>query len=100
MDLHQPEVERLRQSIEWTLRRALDPSDVLPMLHRLARAAPEGSSESLFAHRSLAELLAEGNPWRAALHARRVINVCPADDRGWALLGLCQTLLGNFRASV
>ena len=97
MDSHKPEAERLRQDVEWALRRAIDPSDVLPMLHRLARTAVEGTDESIYAHRNLAELLVERNPWRAALHARRLLSHRPEDDRGWAMLGLCQTLLGNFR---
>jgi tetratricopeptide (TPR) repeat protein len=100
MDSHQPEAERLRQDVEWALRRALDPADVLPMLHRLARTAKQGSEGSLFAHRHLAELLVERDPWRAALHARRVLDHASDDDRGWALLGLCQTLLGHYRYAV
>jgi Flp pilus assembly protein TadD len=100
MDSHQPEAERLRQDVEWALRRALDPTDVLPMLHRLARTAKSGSEESIFAHRNLAELLVERDPWRAALHARKVLAHSEEDDRGWAMLGLCQTLLGNYRYAV
>jgi len=91
---------RLRRDVEWALRRALDPSDVLPMLHRLARTAAPGSDERVFAHRQLAELLAEKNPWRAAIYAKRVTEERPDDDRGWALLGLSQTLLGHYRFAV
>jgi tetratricopeptide (TPR) repeat protein len=97
MDSQPPSLARLRQDVEWALRRAIDPSEVLPMLHRLARSAHDGSEESVYAHRNLAELLVERNPWRAALHARRVLSHRPEDDRGWAMLGLCQTLLGNYR---
>jgi tetratricopeptide (TPR) repeat protein len=86
--------------VESALRRALDPSDVLPMLHRLARTAAPGSEERVFAHRQLAELLAEKNPWRAAIYAKRVVTERPDDDRGWALLGLSQTLLGHYRFAV
>jgi tetratricopeptide (TPR) repeat protein len=100
MDSRQPEAERLRQDVEWALRRALDPTDVLPMLHRLARTATEGTEESVFAHRNLAELLVERDPWRAALHARKVLAHRDGDDRGWAMLGLCQTLLGHYRYAV
>src|SRR5260221_2614447 len=100
MDAHQPEAERLRRDVEWALTRALDPGDVLPMIHRLARLAEDGSEESLFAHRALAELLAERHPWRAALHAKRVLRHTPDDERAWATLGLCQTLLGNYRFAV
>jgi hypothetical protein len=97
MDVTQPESQRLRRDVEWALRRALDPSDVLPMLHRLARTAPAGSDESVFAHRQLAELLVERHPWRATLHARKVLAHRTDDDRAWAVLALSQTLLGNYR---
>src|SRR5215475_14503282 len=100
MEERQAEAQRLRKDVEWALRRALDPSDVLPMLHRLSRTAAPGSDESVFAHRQLAELLAEKNPWRAAIYAKRVVAQRPEDDRGWALLGLSQTLLGHYRFAV
>ena len=100
MEELQPEATRLRKDVEWALRRALDPTDVLPMLHRLARTAAPGSDESLFAHRQLAELIAPRHPWRAALYARRVLAQRPDDDRAWAVLALCQTLLGNYRYAV
>jgi tetratricopeptide (TPR) repeat protein len=48
----------------------------------------------------LAELLVERDPWRAALFARRLLAHRPDDDRGWATLALCQTLLGNYRFAV
>jgi tetratricopeptide (TPR) repeat protein len=91
------EAKRLRQDVEWALRSALDPSDVLPLLHRLGRTAEPGSEESIYAHRQVAELLVERHPWRAALHARKVLSWIPEDDRAWAVLGLCQTLLGHYR---
>ncbi|MEI7893155.1 MAG: tetratricopeptide repeat protein [Myxococcales bacterium] len=94
--IHGP-TERLREDIEWALRFASDPQDILPMLHRLARASAEGSDHSLFAHRNLAEVLAERSPWRAALHARRVVQARPDDDRAWAALGLSQIMLGHYR---
>jgi hypothetical protein len=98
-DRIEPE-KRLRRDVESALRRALDPTEVLPMLHRLARTAAPGSDEQVFAHRQLAELLAEKSPWRAAIYAKRVIAERPDDDRGWALLGLSQTLLGHYRFAV
>jgi tetratricopeptide (TPR) repeat protein len=100
MDGRTQEAQELRRQIEWTLARAVDPGDVLPMLHRLTRLAEEGSDENLFAHLHLAELLVERDPWRAALYARRVLAHRPDDDRGWATLALCQTLLGNYRFAV
>ena len=97
MEERQVEAQRLRKDVEWALQRALDPSDVLPLLHRLARTAAPGSDESIFAHRQIAELIAARHPWRAALYARRVTTERPEDDRAWAVLALCQTLLGNYR---
>lgn len=70
------------------------------LLTRLLSAAEEGSDASLFAHRHLAELYLEDNPWKAALHLRRVIGFCPDDDILHALLGLSHALLGNYRVAV
>jgi hypothetical protein len=100
MDARREQAQELRRQIEWTLARAVDPSDVLPMLHRLTRLAHDGSDDSLFANLHLAELLVERDPWRAALFARRVLAHRPEDDRGWATLALCQTLLGNYKFAV
>jgi tetratricopeptide (TPR) repeat protein len=100
MDARRQQAQELRRQIEWTLARAVDPSDVLPMLHRLTRLAHEGSDDSLFASLHLAELLVERDPWRAALFARRVLAHRPEDDRGWATLALCQTFLGNYKFAV
>jgi tetratricopeptide (TPR) repeat protein len=100
MDAGREQPHELRHQIEWALARAVDPREVLPLLHRLARLAPEGSDESLYANLHLAELLVERDPWRAALYARRVLARRPEDDRGWATLALCQTLLGNYRFAV
>jgi len=91
------ECERLRRDVELALSTGPDPYRVLPLLHRLARAAEEGSDACVFAHRQLAEVLLERDPWRAALHARRVTRMRPEDDRGWAALGLSQSLLGNYQ---
>lgn len=93
------ETHRLRQEIERALRRAFDPADVLPRLARLARLAPPASDDGIFAHRQLAELLVERHPWRAAIHARRALQHRSGDDRAWAVLAFCQTLLGNFRSA-
>jgi tetratricopeptide (TPR) repeat protein len=94
------ETHRLRQEIERALRRAFDPADVLPRLARLARLAPPGSDDCVFAHRQLAELLVERHPWRAAIHARKALSYRPGDDRAWAVMAFCHTLLGNFRSAV
>lgn len=97
MDRRRIEPARLRRDVEGALGASLDVTRILPLLHRLARTASEGSDDGVFAHRQLAELLAERSPWRASLHAKRVVAARPEDDRGWAALGFCQTLLGNYR---
>src|SRR5678815_4013294 len=58
------------------------------------------SEPARFANLKLAELLAARDPWRGAICARRVIAWTRTDDRAWASLGLCLTLLGHYRASV
>ena len=90
----------LRLSIERSLTGAFDPADVLPRLARLARLAPEGSDDGVFAHQRLAELVVDRDPWRAALYIRRALAHRSFDDRPWAILAFCQTLLGNFRCAV
>ncbi len=93
----EPGVASERERLERVLRGGFDPADVLPRLARLARTSPPGSPNALFAERQLAELLAEKHPWRAAIHAKRVLAHAPEDDGAWALLGFCQTLLRNYR---
>jgi hypothetical protein len=100
MDGTQPESERLKRDVVGALERALDPSDVLPMLHRLSRTAAPGSEEAVFAHRQLAELLIERHPWRATLFARKVLAALPGDDRAWAVLAASQAMLGHYRFAV
>jgi Flp pilus assembly protein TadD len=91
------DVERLRREVERALRDSADAEHVLPLLARLARAAAPESDAWIYAHRHLAELGVEHDPWRAALFARRVIARRPDDDGAWAVLGLAQSLLGNYR---
>ncbi len=93
------ESHRLRLEIERALKRAFDPVDVLPRLARLARVAAPSSDDGVFANRQLAELLVERHPWRAAIHAKRALAYRPGDDRAWAVLAFCHTLLGNFRSA-
>ncbi|MBX3220068.1 MAG: tetratricopeptide repeat protein [Labilithrix sp.] len=97
MDL--AETQSLRQEIERALRGAFDPADVLPRLARLARLAAPSSDDAIFANQKLAELLVERDPWRAALYVRRALARRDSDDRSWAVLAFCQTLLGNFRCA-
>lgn len=91
------DANRLRRHAENALGGAYDPSRVLPILHRLAKHAEVGSDDALFAHLRLAELLVAKSPWRASIHARKVLALHPGDDRAWAILGLCQALLGHYR---
>ena len=70
------------------------------LLTQLLSMTEDGSDASLFAHRHLAELYLENNPWKSALHLRRVLMHCPEDDVLHALMGLCHALLGNYRVAV
>jgi Flp pilus assembly protein TadD len=94
------DVDTLRRNVEWALRNALDADEVLPMLAKLARSAEPESDAWVLAHRHLAELAVDRDPWRSAIFARRVVKVDPDDDGAWAVLGLAQTLLGNYRYAV
>ncbi|HEY3595115.1 MAG TPA: tetratricopeptide repeat protein [Polyangiaceae bacterium] len=91
------DVDTLRRNVEWALRNAVDADEVLPMLAKLARSAEPESDAWVLAHRHLAELAVDRDPWRSAIFARRVVKVDPDDDGAWAVLGLAQTLLGNYR---
>jgi tetratricopeptide (TPR) repeat protein len=86
--------ERAEEALEASSKRAE------ALLTQLASAAEEGSDPSLFAHRHLAELHLESNPWKAALHLRQVLGYCAEDDILHALMGLCHALLGNYRVAV
>jgi Flp pilus assembly protein TadD len=94
------DVDTLRRNVEWALRNALKAEEVLPMLAKLARSAEPESDAWVLAHRHLAELAVDRDPWRSAIFARRVVKVDPDDDGAWAVLGLAQTLLGNYRYAV
>ncbi len=91
------EAKRLRQDVEWALESAHDWGDLVPLLHRLVRTATEASEDAVFAHRQLAEVLVEREPWQSTLHARKVLAITADDERAWAALALSQTLLGNYR---
>ncbi len=93
-----PDPARLRAAIERALRRDEPQGDVLPMLEHLERIARD-DDDRRFADRRLAELLLEAEPWRAAVHLRRLLADRGGrdDDAHWALMGLAQALLGNHR---
>ena len=70
------------------------------LLTQLLSMTEDGSDAALFAHRHLAELHLEDNPWKSALHLRRVLAHSDDDDVLHALMGLCHALLGNYRVAV
>lgn len=93
------DIDTLRKNVEWALRNSPEASEVLPLLVKLARSAEPESEAWLLAHRHIAEIAVDRDPWRAALFARRVVRVDADDDGAWSVLGLAQTLLGNYRAA-
>jgi Flp pilus assembly protein TadD len=93
-------VHRLRARAERALEEGRRREEVLPLLERLVREATDNSEHQLFARRRLAEIYLEHHPWRAALHARRLVKSNCADDGAYALMGLAQTLLGNFNTAI
>jgi tetratricopeptide (TPR) repeat protein len=93
-------LSRLRERAERALASGRRGGEVLSVLETMTREAPDGSVHALFAHRHLAEIQLECSPWRAALHLRRVVDAGGDDDSVHALMGLCQALLGNYRAAV
>ena len=97
----QPEsrIQRLRRNAERALERSAAPEAEAALEALVSHASP-GSEDALFAHRHLAELRLQRNPWRAALHLRALVAAAPNDDVPHALMGLCQALLGNYRAAV
>jgi len=100
IDAHDQEVRRLKRSVDWALREPLEPSEIVPILRRLLKMVPPEGEDALFAHRHLAELTVETNPWQAALSARKLTRHDPDDDQGWALLALSLTMLSHYRAAV
>ncbi|MBW2463702.1 MAG: hypothetical protein JRH11_18775 [Deltaproteobacteria bacterium] len=92
--------DKLRRLAENALAKGAEESSVAPLLEQLLKVVEDTGDHAIFAHRHLAELLIESNPWQAALHLRRVMQEQAADDVVHALMGLSQALLGNFRAAV
>lgn len=99
-DAHEQEVRRLRGAVDWALREPLPPEEIVPMLRRLLSMVPSDGEDALFAHRHLAELTVETNPWQAALSARHLLRYLSDTDEPWALLALSLTLMGHYRAAV
>lgn len=101
-EIAETELAKLRDKVERVLERsdAASASLALSMLERMLPLAPEGSDDALFAHRHLAELKLEREPWKAALHVRNCLQYDESDDALHAMMGLAQALLGNYRAAV
>lgn len=93
-------VHQLRERAERMLCDGVEGRAIIDVLEELVKTAPGDSEPALFAHRQLAELRLEVDPWQAALHLRRVLRGGAGDDSTHALMGLCQALLGNFAAAV
>ncbi len=91
---------RLRHKIEMALDRSSKVTELELLLDRMIGLAAPGSPHALYAHRHMAELRLRNNPWRAALHLKQVLEARPNDDVLHAMMGLCQALLGNYRAAV
>ncbi len=79
---------------------AHDREHLIRVLRDLLEIAPHGCEEAYFAHRHLAELLVEEEPWQAALHLRRMIALRDDDSSAHALMGLCLAILGNYDAAI
>jgi tetratricopeptide (TPR) repeat protein len=93
-------LRRLRKRVERALADGVRGADVERDLETIVREGGPSDRDALFAHRQLAELRLEESPWRAALHLRALILADAADDGVFALMGLCQAMLGNFRAAI
>ena len=90
--------QRLQRNVLWAMEQGMGPRDLVPMLERVAACAEPDSEAARFARRELAELLVESDPWRAALLASQLVR-SDEDERGWAILGLAHTVLGNYRCA-
>jgi tetratricopeptide (TPR) repeat protein len=93
-------LERLRRKAEDAVSRARSPKEIQNALTKLLDRAEFGSEPFGYAHRHLAEIRLESDPWQAALHLRKALSVDPNDDILLALMGLAQALLSNYRASI
>jgi predicted Zn-dependent protease len=91
-------VERLVSDVSWAISRGLPKRDLVAMLKRLIASATPGSPEECFAKLELSELIVGDEPFRAARLAMDVLKA-GADPRAFGVLGIAQSLLGNFRAA-
>jgi Flp pilus assembly protein TadD len=94
------QLDELRAQAESAMRQSRGRLEVQSVLERMLRMAANGSEHAAFAHRHMAELQVQKNPWQSALHLRKALAWGYEDDAAHALMGLCHALLGNFRAAV
>lgn len=93
-------LEALRRRAERAIDEGRGRKVIEPLLEKLLDFAPDGDASTIFAHRHLAEIRLERDPWRAALHLRKVVAAHPHDDVSHSLMALAQALLGNYRSAV
>ena len=98
-------VHLLRQQAERAIAESRGRLVIEPLLTAILERATREPSEvdedtRIFAHRHLASLMLERDPWRAALHLRKVLAAAAHDDGAHALMALSQALLGNHRAAI
>jgi cytochrome c-type biogenesis protein CcmH/NrfG len=99
MSSQRRDLETLVCDVEWAFAHGLEAHELVTMLRNLVARATRGSPEAVFSRLKLAELVVSEAPWKAALLARSVVAECH-DGHAWAVLGLAQTLLGNYRSAV
>jgi Flp pilus assembly protein TadD len=80
----------------------LPETELIPMLEQLLSLAPTRSQQSRLAKHHLARLIVADQPWRAARLATELLadaNDLETTDTNWAVLGMAQTVMGNYRSA-
>ncbi len=93
-------VDMLRRRAERAIDEGRGRLVIEPLLEAILERAEEDDPARTFAHRHLAELLLERDPWSAALHLRKALARHANDDVAHSLMALAQALLGNYRSAV
>src|SRR5262245_11360513 len=91
--LEAPRADRLMRQVERALWAGEERRRAVPDLLEITRISDEGSDAWRFAMRTLACILAESEPWRASLLARRLLASLPSDHEAWGALGLAQSIV-------
>jgi len=95
-------LDRLTRSVLWALDHSLPESELIPMLEQLLSLAPRCSRQSSLAKHHLARLIVADQPWRAARLATELLadaSDLEAADANWAIVGMAQTVMGNYRSA-